>query len=621
MATKLEKLQFQIGVQDKASAQIGRMHNTIRKAAGTIQKHFKGMGIAGAAAYAAGQSIKALVAPAVEMNRALAHAGHEGADAEALRLLQQEAGKLAIQYGISANEVIRSSVNMQQALHDLSARELADFTATANLLAKAGRSSVENTTAYMGSMYGIFTAQANRMGKSRWAEILAGQTDLVAKTFHTKSEELAASFTALGNKGVKAGIDAGEQMAVLAALQKDMGGADAGKGYAAILAGAEKAQRRLGMSFKDSQGNMLAMPEILDKIKAKYGDTLTEAQQAQLGKVFGDENAGKALNALLKQGDKLSKAVTDVKKVTSLAGVRERARANSDAFARWNETVGYLRASFMQKLLPTLERWTNKATDNLAIVSKWVDKYPNVARVLGYVGLALVSVAGVVGVLTAAYHLHQIASIALGAQWKSMLGLVKLLGAGFAKLGAIMLANPIIAVIAGIALAIGMVIFYWNDLKAYFADTSWGAPLIAVMEMLEERWNMVTSLFTDYTWTKLLKLVISSALLPLEGFVNSIGWLLDKVGIEAGKDLKNWKASEFAESLIGGGAPAVDAPQGPVIQSLASNSAEAPLDGGIINTANSKTTNQNKSTHIAEQHIHLETAPPDLAEQLALAHW
>lgn len=631
-STKLEKLMFLIGMKDEASGKAGKFAANMQRTVGNVQKHFKGLGIAGAGVYGAAKSIQALVGPAVELNRALSEAGSEGVGAAGLKLLQGEAGKLAVAYGLSANDVIKSSVGMQRAIKDLSDREIADFTGTANLLAKAGRMSVETTTGYMGTMYGIFEAQAGRMGKSQWAAHMAAQTDFISKTFKTRGDEIAAGFSALGNKAQKAGVSAGEQMAVLAALQKNMSGDEAGKKYASFLDNASRAQRALGISFKDSQGNMLPMAGILDKIKAKYGETLTEAQQKQFGKAFGDEDSGKFINTLLSQSGKLGQAVQDVSKITNMNGVRTSARANTDAYQRWSATVGFLRANFMQKLMPTLDKFTNKATDKLEVLNQWINKYPNVARVIGRVALVVTSLAGAVALGTAAYHLYKLSALALGGPFKLMSGLTKALIGGFTKLGAVMLANPIILVVVGIAAAIGLVIYYWKDLKAAFANSTWGAPFLWVMECLEEKWNMLTSLFTDFTWTKLLKLVIATALMPLEAFVNGIGSLLDKVGIAAGKDLKNWKASEFAEKLVGpeaaapSGTAAVAAVPGmqveptvPAISSLAVvRETEIPR-GGIIGAANKVTnTNNGKSINVGEQHIHFENPPENREEYLAM---
>lgn len=550
-SSKLEKLMFLIGLKDEASKKATKLAANIQATVGKVQKHFKGLGIAGTAAYAAGKSLQALVGPAVEMNRALAEAGFEGAGAEGLKLLQQQAGKLAVTYGIAANDVITSSVGMQRAIKDLSDREVADLTGTANLLAKAGRMSVETTTGYMVTMYGIFQAQADRMGKSSWAAHMAAQTDFVSKTFKARGDEITAGFSTLGNKAQKAGISAGEQMTVLAALQKTMSGADAGTKYASFLDNAARAQKALGISMRDSQGKMLPMAGILDTIKVKFGDTLTEAQQKQFSKAFGDKDAGAFVNTLLSQSGKIGQAVKDVSQITNMNGVRSSARANTDAYQRWSATVGYLRANFMQKLMPSIDKFTNKATDKLEVINKWIAKYPNVARVIGYVVLAVTSLTGIVAVATAGFHLYKIASIALSAQSKGLLTVVKLLGTGFLKLGAIVLANPIVLCVLLIAAAIGIAIYFWNDFKAAFADTSWGAPFLTIMNALEERWNMFTDLMSDFTWTKLLKLVIASALLPLEVFVNGIGSLLDKLGFEAGKSLKDWKAADFAESMVG----------------------------------------------------------------------
>lgn len=635
MATKLEKLFFAIGVQDGASNKVARLQANIANMAKQAGDHFRGIGTAALGLVGAGLSIKAIAGPAVELNRALTEVGALGVDTDGLKVLQNEAGRFAMQYGKDAKEVIRSSVAIQEAVDGLTAKELAAFTTAGNVLAMASRSSVESMTGYMGAMHGIFQAQAGRMGKARWAEQMAGQTEFIARTFKVKGEEIAAGFTALGDKATRAGMEAGEQMAVMAALQKTMGGAAAGDRLKSFAAGAGKAGRQLGLSFTDQKGQLLGMVDVLDTIRAKYGDTLTEAQQLKFAKAFNDKDAGAFINTLLSKQGQLTAAIRDVKTVTDMTGARASARQTTDAFQRFGASVDYVQANFMQKLLPTLSRWTNKASDHLDTLNKWITKYPNVARVVGYCVLAVLSLAGVVALGTMAFHLFKLAGIALGLPFRALITLVKVLSSGFIRLGAIMLANPIVLVLLLVAVAIGVVIYYWQELKAYFADTSWGQPFLWVMECLEEKWNMLTDLFSDFTWTKLLKLVISTALIPLQAFVNTLGEILDYIPgmADEASALKGWKASAFADDLLGADpnkglaagqhiAPRARLPEGagqaelvrmnnPELASLkAGKTLQAP-QGGVLGSSLTKVNNSGKTIHIGEQHIHVENPLPN----------
>ena len=70
-----------------------------------------------------------------------------------------------------------------------------------------------------------------------------------------------------------------------------MSGSEAGTKYKAFLAGVGKAQDKLNLSFTDSQGQMLPIVDILNRIKGKYGETLDVAEGDALAKAFGSQEA------------------------------------------------------------------------------------------------------------------------------------------------------------------------------------------------------------------------------------------------------------------------------------------------------------------------------------------
>ncbi len=592
MSTKLEKLFFAIGVQDSgASSKVAKLQANIENMTKKVEDHFKSIGTSVAGVVGSVLAIKGVADPAIELNRALAEVGSLGVDDSALAKLQTAAGSFAFTYGGAATDVVRASYDIQSAIAGLSGSELASFTTAGGVLAKATKADVGTVTAYLGTMYGIYEETARDMGKAAWVNQLAGRTAYAVQIFKTSGSEMSSAFTALGANAEAAGIHAAEQMAVLGMLQSTMSGSEAGGKYKAYLSGVGQAQKELGLKFTDSQGNMLGMVDVLDKIRGKFGETLTVAQADQLKKAFGSDEAVSLIKLMLKQTGSLKKNISDIGNIKGMEHAERMAKRQTDAFHRFSGALGYVHANFMQKLLPTLERWTNKATAHLDTLNKWITKYPNVARVVGYCVLAVLALAGVAGLVTAGFHLFKLSGIALGVPFRALITLVKTLSSGFIKLGATMLANPIILVIVLIAVAIGLVIYYWQDLKAYFADTTWGKPILWVMECLEEKWNMLTDLFTNFTWTKLLKLVITAALTPLEAFIHTIGTIADKLGFDIGKDLLAWKASDFAGSLVDTGAAVLDSWTGTgqsVAEAPALQASHTPLQGNLSETAGQK---------------------------------
>lgn len=601
MATKLEKLFFAIGVQDGASSKIAKLQANISTLADRAKGAFIGMGSAAMGLAGTALSIKALAGPAIELNHALGEVEALGVDSKGLKILQTEAGRFAMQYGKSATDVIKSSTAIQEQVDGLTAKELATFTTASNVLAMASRSSVDSMTGYVSKMHGLFETQAGNMGQARWAEQMVGQTAFVTKAFKAKGEEISAGFDALGNRAVRAGISAGEQMAVIAAAQRDMGGTAAGEQYKLLVDKARTAGRALGVSFTDQQGHMLSMVDILERVRAKYGDTLTTAQQASLGKALGDEKAGAFLNTLLSKQGELTRVIKDVSTVTNMDGARASARQTTDAFQRFGASLDYVRASFTQKLMPTLERWTNKASTHLETLNRWIEKYPNVARVIGKVGLAVLALSGIIAAGTMVFYL-----------FKPVVSIIKGVAEAFKFLNVAIRANPIASLIFLLITCImywdeiqALIGFVWQRLRGFFESLGpLGAPFVLLMDTLAERWRLFTDLFKDFSWTKLLRFAIASVLTPLEFFINAIGKLLSHVpGMsEQAEKLMNWKAANL-----------VDMPSTPEdleVESLKQSKTLQVQHGGVMPSGGSSSTmnNSGRSVTIGEQHIHVENA-------------
>ena len=268
---KLEKLMFSIGVRDEASGPVGKLQkvlNSTQKQAGAA---FGKIGGGALAVAGAGLAVQTLVAPALEMNRALAEGSSLDVDAKGLRMLDATAKRYAMSYGGSAKEFVDASYAIQSGIAGLTGEELSSFTYASAVMAKATKADASTMTAYTGTMYGIFQKQAEAQGKAAWIEDMAGKTAHAIKVFKTSGYEMSSAFTALGANATSAGISLDEQMAILGKLQATMSGSEAGTKYKAFLRGVGNAQKELGMTFVDSQGKMLPVLQILEKLKKKYG--------------------------------------------------------------------------------------------------------------------------------------------------------------------------------------------------------------------------------------------------------------------------------------------------------------------------------------------------------------
>lgn len=583
MATKLEKLEFLIGVKDAASSKLGKLQKTfgsMRKQAGGELRNLMGGGMA---AWGGLTSLKQIVQPAIEMKRALGEVESLGVAADGLDELRKMSSNFAFDFGGAATDVIRSAYDIQSAIGGLTGKELASFTQVGGILAKGTLADVATITDYMGTMYGVFEKDANAMGKAAWVEQLAGRTAHAVNVFKTNGQKFSAAFTGLGADATAAGVSVQEQMAVLGQLQTTMGGGEAATKYKAFLRGVGNAQKELGMKLTDKSGMMLGITDIMDKLRSKFGDSINEDEKGLLKKAFGSDEAVSAINLLMNKTGVLKKHIADIGNIKGMDGARTMARSVTDVWQRWGAATSVVTANFGDKILPKLEEFANAGIAHLKVLNGWIDKYPRVARLVGYVLMGLAATAAVLGVITI------IASV------------LKLILSPLGLIAFLVLAIPV-----GIVLAIT----YWKELKGYLADTSWGQPILWVMEKFEERWNLLKDLFSDFTWAKALKLVIAAALTPLEAMLRLLGEGLSYVpgAGEMAAKLQSFSAMEIATNITGHTTPGQEAtaPNGMAMPAVSAHKqVDVPKGGGVQQMLSSRTTNTGKSVHIAHQHVEI----------------
>ena len=315
---KLEKLMFSIGVRDEASGPVGKLQkvlNSTQKQAGAA---FGKIGGGALAVAGAGLAVETLVSPALEMNRALAEVSSLDVDTKGLRILDATAKRYAMSYGGTAKEFVDASYAIQSGIAGLTGEELSSFTYASAVMAKATKADASTMTAYTGTMYGIFQKQAEAQGKAAWIEDMAGKTAHAIKVFKTSGYEMSSAFTSLGANATSAGISLDEQMAILGKLQATMSGSEAGTKYKAFLMGVGNAQKELGMKFVDSQGKMLPVLQILEKLKKKYGALDKVVDSDLIKKAFGSDEAVGMLKLLIQDTAGLAKNIDDLGKIKGM---------------------------------------------------------------------------------------------------------------------------------------------------------------------------------------------------------------------------------------------------------------------------------------------------------------
>lgn len=464
MNAKLEKLMFQIGVLDKASAPISKIQNKLQSLTDKSDKAFNKIAAGAAGLAASAYTALNALQPAREIGARIGEVASLDVPIEELQRLENAAYKSAAKYGDSAANFIAASYDIQSAISGLKPGQLGTVTAAMNTLAIATKADVANMTSLMGSMYGIFQDEALAMGVDQFSEKVAAVTAKSVQIFKTEGKAMEDAFRGIGLSAKTHGIAMEEQFAVLGSLQATMPGAEAGTKYAAFLGGVVNAQEKLKLSFVDSHGKMLPMVDILEKIKTKYGD-IDSIEMGALSKAFGSKEAVAVVADLIKKTDQLRENVTSVANADfSLAETM--AGKIADPWDKASQGLQSLVAKMGGLFLPAV----NGVMDRIALltlkVMDWVDANPELSRTL--IKVATVVFGLFVG-LSALAFIIGLSSFALG-------GLATVLGILFSPI------TLIVAAVAGLVAGAYYLYTNWGKVSEYLSQSTWGRVLLAMVD-------------------------------------------------------------------------------------------------------------------------------------------
>ncbi|WP_338411415.1 phage tail tape measure protein [Pseudoalteromonas nigrifaciens] len=502
-----QPLMFTVGMIDQITKPIAKVSNSLNGLTNDYQRGTMKMasGVAGIAA--SGYALQNALMPAIEMDRALGEVKSLGVRESALKQLTDTSYEFALKYGKSSTEFVKSSYDIQSAIAGLNDNDLSAFTMSSNVLAAATKADAGTITNYMGTMYGIFKNQANAMGKSQWVEQLTGMTATAVQAFKTTGAEMSSAFTSIGAEATSAGIGMNEQMAILGTLQATMSGSEAGTKYKSFLAGVGKAQDALNLSFTDSQGAMLPMVDILNQIKGKYGETIDVAEGDELKKAFGSAEAVGTIKLLMNDIDGLGQSIDSLGNVNGMQQAEKMAMSMTDQSERLSQSWFVIRAAWGSAILPVFNDFVGLIADMGTGVVAFTEEFPTLTKYIGYGAVALLGLVAAGGLFTLIMGAGKMAMVAWGVGAMAWAGINAALTSGLSALRAVMFAvnlvmyaNPIgliVAAVAAAVLAIGALIYYWDDLKASFADISWVSVLLT---SLEYAWKAVEVLFAPILW-------------------------------------------------------------------------------------------------------------------------
>ena len=327
---------------------------------------------------------------------------------------------------LSTESFTLAAYDIQSGIEGLSTEGVAGLTEAAAVTARATKGDVTDMTGLMATLHSVFKdALHAEMSDSEFGWAAAGQLAAAVEQFKTTGPKMQQAIESAGSKLSLSGVSMAEQFAALGLLQGKMNAGKAGTALDSFAGKAADAEGRFAESGRhvrllDDQGNMLPLTRAMENLRAAFGADLSTAEQSDVAKAFGSEEAAEAIAALWKLGDDQAAAVAALE-AAGLNGelvvrsMQERRDDNADARLkllgnRWNsllESSGERLVSLLEGLAPHLESMISAADD-------FVRNWPRVSTIAIGGGAALGALVAAAGL--AAPALLSLAFAALHAK-------------------------------------------------------------------------------------------------------------------------------------------------------------------------------------------------------------
>ena len=377
--------------------------------------------------------------------------------------------------GTTKADFIAAAYDIKSGIATLSDEGVAEFTSLAGLTAKATKSTVGEMTSLFATGYGIYKNYYDDMSDIEFGEMFSAGIAKSVQQFKTTGSEMASSIESLGASATNANVPLEEQLTILGMLQGTMSGSEAGTKYAAFLGAAAKGGDALGLSFLDANNQLKSMPEILDQLRGKYGETIDAMEKQEIAEAFGTDEAVDLIDLLYnKCGDLQGNILTMYDALGSGTGVAtEMANAINETeperFERLTQRIQNVKESIGNSLLPTINDLMSTGEQALTKVGSWVEENQELVRVIMLVVLAIG------GFLTIAGTVIAVVS-GVGLIITKVISGFKLLKAGFLlakgaltplissvwSFTAALLANPVTWIVIGIVALIAALVLLYN---------------------------------------------------------------------------------------------------------------------------------------------------------------
>ena len=446
------------GVQSSVSGSVSKLNSAF----GTMQK--AGAAMAGIGGTITGLAMKTVTAT-FDTQNALGELSSLGV--KDLKAVEDAAKSFSDTWaGTSKADFITASYDIKSGIASLTDEGVAQFTQLAALTGKATKSTTEEMGSLFATGYGIYKGFYDDMSDLEFGEMFSAGIATAVKNYKTSGSEMASAISALGATATNANVPLEEQLAIMGQLQTTMSGSEAATKYKSFLNQASSAGEKLGLTFLDTNNQLLSMPDILTELKGKYGETIDAVEKRELKEAFGTDEAVALIDLLYNNIETLDSGIQDLQgsMKNGISVTEEMAEAINNTpeqkFQVLKQQIHNNVEELGNGLLPAVNNTMDKVSGLIQKGSKWisnnqetVQSIMNIALKLGVFLVIAGSVMGVIGSL---------GKLFLSA--KNAIGLVKTATLG---MNTAFLASPITWVIAGIVALVAAFVVLWNKSEAF----------------------------------------------------------------------------------------------------------------------------------------------------------
>ena len=377
--------------------------------------------------------------------------------------------------GTTKADFISAAYDIKSGIASLSDEGVAQFTELSGLTAKATKSTIGEMTSLFATGYGIYKGYYDDLTDLEFGEMFSAGIARSVQQFKTDGSQMASAIQTLGASATTSNVPLEEQLSILGMLQATMSGSEAGTKYKAFLRSATKGGEALGLSFTDANNQLLSMPEILDLLRGKFGETMDAAEKMELQKAFGDTEAVALIDLLYNKTGDLQDNILDMyDALGSGTGVAtEMANAINETeperFERLTQRIQNVKESIGNSLLPTINDLMSAGETVLTKVGSWIEENQELVKVIMLVVLAIggfLTIAGTVAAVVGGVGLVITKAVSAFKILKAGFGIARaalspLIGSVWSFTAAL-LANPVTWVVIGIVALIAAIVLLYN---------------------------------------------------------------------------------------------------------------------------------------------------------------